>query len=246
MVIESRFSLRRDIVHLIQSLYMFEDVLEARSISDAYGIIDLRAVDCCILGVGLNETNASSFAHRGKSSAMSKDCAFIKLIVRDEKLHDAESFDLILEMPTTKAKLAEAIIRGVIRANKSSPWSGVLLNSGITEDQFVVMLTKEGALRVGGSVSDLTDSLTFSGVRRTAGKTLASILREVTDEKIAKMDNDRFLVLREQIVIQLITTTGISRELLERVIGEWLHDRRTLSHQQSMKILERKLSKLVG
>jgi hypothetical protein len=246
LVIESRFNLRRDIAHLIRSLLMFEDVIEAKSVSDGYGIVDLRAVDCCILGVGLNETSASAFADRGKNSAMSKDCAFIKLVAREEQLQETESFDIILEMPTTKAKLAEAVIRGVLSANKNSPWSGILLNSGLTEDQFIVMLTKEGALKVGEKVSDLTDSLTHSGVRRKATRTLAAILQDVTDEKIARIDDDRFKILQQQIVSQLVVTTGISDDVLQKLVGEWLSDRRTLSHQQSLKILERKLAKLVG
>lgn len=247
LIIESRFNLRRDIVQLAQSLYMFEDVLEGKSISDGYGIVDLRAVDCCILGIGLNETNAGSFADRGKSSAMSKDCAYIKLIARGEHLEDPNSFDVILEMPTTKAKFAEAIVRGILSANKNSPWHGILLNAGITEDQFIAVLTKEGSFKVGGKLSDLTEeSLTHSGVRRKATRTLAAILNDVTDERIAKVDDEQFRTLQAQIVAQLAVTTGIAEETLNKLVGEWLNDRRTLSHQQSMKILERKLAKLVG
>ena len=256
MVIESRFSLKQEIGKLIRELGLFEEVIEARSVNDAQAVVDLRAVDCCILGLGLNETAGIEFALRAREEALSKYCSYIKMFSAGSELKRPDAFEAVLEMPTSKAKLAECLIRAVLKGAHRSSWHDAMANSHLAEEDFFTALRSDESLKEAPLPSspvptaEPLEQLSRSGTRRIPfGPPLAKIIADLSDHQIAKLGEQEVEemadLISKKIGIELPRSPSGAdpAEGMKQFIKDWLIDRKTLTGYQAFRKLARKLDK---
>lgn len=140
VIIDARHSSRGEIVRDVKASALFENIFEAKSIGDGLKLVSesenklvaRQEVDACILGPSVSLESAAAFFKDARAASVSKDTAFIALVPADrpgkEMLLESGAHRVI-EFPCTKKTFSEGIVRGVIAANKDSPWTSIVLRA---------------------------------------------------------------------------------------------------------------------
>jgi hypothetical protein len=129
LVLESRHALRQEFEKDIKSTDLFLEIKIAASIASARLSLEIEEIDCCIIGSGVSEGSLREFLEWAEKGARSKDCAFV--LVREERCKGEGRIGGHVQVyrPLTKAKLFDAIVRGIVAANENSPWKSIFANS---------------------------------------------------------------------------------------------------------------------
>lgn len=264
VVIESRFSVRQEVTQQIRALGLFEEVVEAKSVNDGRSILDIRAVDCCVFGLGLNEAAAIEFVQQAKEATLSKYCGYIKMTSVIEKLEYPDAFDAILEMPADKPKLAACVVAAILNSSKGAPWHETIADSGISEKELLDTIrlgrspttapaapsTKVITTNTNLGGTQPLEQLSKSGTRRIPfGPPLAQIISGLDDQKIAKLGakevDEMADLISKKIGIELPRSPSGAdpADAMKQYVKDWLTDRKTLSGYQAFRKLARKLTR---
>lgn len=125
VLIDARHSSRTELIKYLKASGLFEDVLEARSLSDGLTMLTRYDVDACFFGPSVTVDRCQEFIKKVADGKRSLDCAIVA-VVSDPEVPDAVFLDRgahgVIKKPCTRQRFTEAVIRAVVRANANSPW----------------------------------------------------------------------------------------------------------------------------
>jgi hypothetical protein len=129
LVLESRHALRAELEKDLKGIDLFLEIKVAASLAAARLSLEIEQIDCCLIGSGVSESSLREFLDWAEKGARSGDCAFV--LVREERLRGEGIIGGHVQVyrPLTKAKLFDAIVRGIIAANRNSTWSAIFASS---------------------------------------------------------------------------------------------------------------------
>jgi hypothetical protein len=133
MLVESRFGVRADVVRALRASLMFEEIIEARSLSDGLMKLHEEEYDACIVGSSVSRGRARAFVDRAAVMSKTQDCAFIALVKdRDELVllsADDSKFHATLAWPCSRRDFTQSLVLAVVSANADCSWAGILVPS---------------------------------------------------------------------------------------------------------------------
>ncbi|MCB0322428.1 MAG: hypothetical protein KDD69_02610 [Bdellovibrionales bacterium] len=241
LLIDSSFRSRREVIKDIKATALFEEIIEAQSLPDAFERLKGRSFDACFLGPSLQIEATASFLERAKEVSKANDCAFV-LIYRAA----VETTAFVQESPAhsvvvgdaTKRAFSEATIRAVLLACENSPWPGVRL------DQDGSLLVKEGDIwRKVSSEPPRPVRSTPASLPSGVGQELLASL-EVMDEEDST-SNELLRLLRKVLESPLPVDDGTDEARFARyvfaAVEEWKEEAKNLGAKDAGRNLRRKL-----
>jgi len=258
--IDSRHGSRVEINKDLKASHLFENLIEAKSIDDGMRVVESHAVDACFLGPSLSLEKASAFLRRAAKSSYSKDITFVSLVPIGHPYKnelEVAGAHAIIEFPCSKAKFTEAVVRGVIKANKNSPWTGILLNA---EQNNINLFAEPGYGKDGKKIEAEPAKETKTQTPMLASLNISSLVDRLAPEMhtlIADIDSDGFDLTgkpSEKVakaiakLVDSLMATGANvgksekfRSYFEAALNEWFVDLKQLGPQSATSELKRKL-----
>lgn len=164
LIVESRHSVRTEVVNSINSSSLFLELVIAESVSDGLKRIRKDSFDACIVGTSVSTQTADNFFEQAELETKSDDCAFILLIDNASDTNKVES-ELKkskphgkIKFPTTKRQFTEEVVKSVVKANHNSPWTSLYTKMvGETNQEYIesVSANKLPTVDSGGSASSI-------------------------------------------------------------------------------------------
>lgn len=188
LVIDASHKARTSLVSSIKSCFLFEDIMEASSISDGGKKVSNISYDACIIGSTVSLDMARDFLDKFKTKTMAKDCAFI-CVIRDgdgDPMAYPQAHGVVV-IPSVKQKMFESMARAILIASNGVGWPGVKLS-----EDGSIMLLENGAWKVFSDCEpvvvrdELPPGFVLSGDRDSIEKFCESIPRTPRD-KIEKI-----------------------------------------------------------
>lgn len=122
LVVESRHSVRYEVLKSLAASRLFEEVIEPESLSDALDRIGRDEFDACIIGSSVRPEPRANFIKRATERTKARDCAFIVLIREGTNGITVEDADRTLSWPCTKKEFSEGLVLGVLSASNKRSW----------------------------------------------------------------------------------------------------------------------------
>lgn len=131
LLVDSRFSSRRQILADLEETKMFEDVVVASSLEAGLEEMVAHQANSCVIGPSVTINRAMDFIERGRElpTPESGKTAFIGIVRPDQpeaQLIFAESLDGLMEYPYAKEILTETLLESVAKAVPDGPWAKFL------------------------------------------------------------------------------------------------------------------------
>ncbi len=136
VLIDARHASRSVLLKDIASTALFERIAEGTSLQNGLYMIENQEADACFIGPSISPRKAAEFLVRAKQRMLSKDCALIAIMNREEDSAVAEQVLLtsgahsLVKRPCSRMALADGIVRAVVLANSGSAWAGIFYGSG--------------------------------------------------------------------------------------------------------------------
>lgn len=240
MIVESRFLVRQEIVNSIKSSSLFDNVLEAQSLSDGIEKIKTINLDACFVGSSVTPNNAESFLGKAAKASISEDCSFI-VVVNEENKEAAKYISNahgVIDWPCNRENFTKGVIKSVVKANNNSPWKNLLDLSNEEKTAAEVSLEHR-------KYDPKVVALIFASCAEELRKIGTSIRRkEYGLDKAgypdirAKKDIDNFV---NQLVIKFENPEKAEKlkEFFQRTLSRWVINQIRLSPQEARIILEK-------
>ncbi len=137
IVIDASHGSRISLVSNIKKCFLFEQIMEATSVSDAGKKICSINFDACILGPRISPSMANEFIVTYKPQALAKDCAFIQVVNEGtEDTNVSPDAHGIVVIPCKRSVMFEGMAKAILIASKGVGWPGVKLS----EDGGILLL----------------------------------------------------------------------------------------------------------
>lgn len=126
LIVESRFSSRKEIASELSNTSLVGSILEAQSVHDALYLLSEKELDACFLGPSLSRDVAVSFLEEGKNTSKAKHCAFVAILNADsdyaQALMDAGA-DGTINQPLRTGSFTELVKKAVAvaRSREAAP-----------------------------------------------------------------------------------------------------------------------------
>lgn len=139
ILLESRYSVRGELLEALNSSALFSEVVEAQSLRDGLHELSANEYDACILGTTVSRPKAVQFVNEAAQISRSRKCAFITLVSEGDEsvVMPVENTGMTyqaLRWPASPEKLSEGIVIAVKRAEDPSKWTEVRLSADKPED----------------------------------------------------------------------------------------------------------------
>jgi YD repeat-containing protein len=254
VVVDSRFSSRSELLACLDSLNLFQNVVEAPSVQDGLRLMGSEEVDLCIVGPSVTTDVASDFLARCQETRLSKDSALIAVTSNDGEAISClrkSGAQAVIQRPFTKQMFLVSVVDSVIEANAASPWRAVRAQEQSTPGQ---PLEARKNMQVPWQKSDqqITPSKPMSAqlqqAMRRAATSAARLLRDIaTGVATRKYTYDvngnpssTTLAAVKSVAAQIIDEKGeldeqtlAFRQYLEQVLTVWVTDLRRLPHKEA-------------
>jgi hypothetical protein len=134
LLVESSHRSKTDIHKQIKGTDLFKEITIARSMIHGLELVSLRDFDACIIGPSLRPESTSKYIDSLQEASRANDCAMIVLTKEGVDMSVFSKADAIVIFPASILKFFEGIVKGLLKANKGSPWPGIRLNDyGVLE-----------------------------------------------------------------------------------------------------------------
>ncbi|MFN8389679.1 MAG: hypothetical protein U0136_05260 [Bdellovibrionota bacterium] len=154
MLVESRFGVRADVIRALKASLLFEEIVEAKSLSDGLMKLYSDEFDACIIGASVNRVRAKDFVTRAVQASKGKDCAFIALVSEPDEsvvLADTEKFfHAEVQWPCSRRTLKDGIVLAVSNANSESGCKGIFIPSTLPPQPTAVEETPSSPEQISG------------------------------------------------------------------------------------------------
>ena len=253
ILIDARHRSRKEVANRIQASMLFNEVVEAESVSDALARLESEPFDSCFMGPTLSQSIVVEVLKASSEIANSGECAFLVLL--SETIDPTKAQMLLSEYralgahgviahPGSVKSFLDGTVKGVILANSNSPWAPIAVLNGLIDERLeggeswsIVSLElafssiatnlKDLAKQIKASQSGITpaeDWLTESGTPTEPSiKRLSGIIHEALSSH-SQIKNSEELV-------------GV----LERLLAKWLVDCCSDSEATALKNLKSSL-----
>lgn len=243
VIIDARYSSRQELLKDLKATALFENIVEAKSLSDGLKLLASEAVDVCLLGPSLNVANVARFIEQGTASEKSKDCAFVALNQNDPQRAgelSACGAQRVLHLPASKRQLSEEIVRAVIAANKNSPWSSILLNAeGEQDDSPGLSLVPAKSAAEELSIKEIPEDL--SDLLRSLESSQSDFKPESYRQSGKAKALAQLLLNSLLTKVDIETTSSAFKTFMEEAALEWLEDAKLYSPRDATAELRKKL-----
>jgi hypothetical protein len=128
LLVESRFGSRQALEKDLSATDLFLERKTAQSLATAKLTLELEHIDVLVVGPSLSNNAKDELLTWASANARSKDCAFLLIYETPPESVPPLAHSYAVK-PLTKASLFDAIVRGVVRVNKDSPWQAIFQNS---------------------------------------------------------------------------------------------------------------------
>ena len=201
LVVESRHSSRFELVRDLTASKLFDTVTPAASVADGVVLLKTKSFDACLVGPKLGPERTLPTLAQAIRESDSKDCALIAVSDHDKSEPEAlKSAHGVMLRPYSTASLSDSVIRAVVKANRKSPWVGIMLTTGATPE-----LDDENA-ESGSDSAEIGPTTNNSHLTRDLFGILASRLK-----KIACGSEKR---------IYLLTPSGLPTQTTKRALDK--------------------------
>lgn len=132
MLVESRYSMRADVVKALRAAMLFENIVEAASLRDGIEQLATSSFDACIVGTSVTPSKAIDFISRAQQATQGRDCAFIVLAREGDEaivMPASAAPCHTVQWPCTTKSLFDGIVIAVVKSNGEKSWTGVLQHS---------------------------------------------------------------------------------------------------------------------
>ena len=244
VLVDARYSSRLDIIKDLKASLLFEEILEAKSLSDAEVLLNRHRPDACFIGPSVTPDRAIEFITEGKKKDGLGDCAFIALINADSAVRENllnNGAHRVIERPYSKYLFVKEVIGAIITANAGHPWKALAVSLGLIQDDDLSTPAINPLLasahpadnadgRTSPDVNKLLSALNFSELASTGG---APSLETI--EKIKGLINSLLPERADDASLQEL------RLFLEGEIHHWITDQQVVSREMATKNLKRKI-----
>lgn len=249
MVVESRFSSRRQIVSDLRDSELVRTVIEAQSVADGLEELKLQPFSACLIGPSVSEPVAVNFIRQGKAHSVAKSCAFVVVVENNAKSIQTllrAGADATLKQPYMSATFSE-VVRGAVKGARERA-----LELSPTKHALQALAIAPLALKQLQATGDAS----LAEILETTASGLRSVARDITIGRL-KLKNDGTPSMATRDALRLVFENALYPEADVQQIGtldhlfasalvQWFVDRVRMDHAEATEILRVTLLRLAG
>ena len=129
IIVDSRFSSRQEIRSEISASGMYQEIIEAHSLTHGIELLRASEMDSCFIGPSVSTGKAADFITAGRRVSASQSCAFV--VIRESDFEPVDALKRagahgVLHRPYSKRSFSEEISSSITKANNQNVWGAMV------------------------------------------------------------------------------------------------------------------------
>lgn len=122
IVVDPRFSSRKEVLENLRSLEMFTSVIEAKSVKHALSLLKDVGSDACVIGPSFTQDSLDEFLEHAHDA--SSECVFVGISTESSDAPENELLHATLSLESSKEDLTATIVKAFAAVGREIPVAG--------------------------------------------------------------------------------------------------------------------------